>query len=336
MELGTRALLWLLFFASPVAISAQQLGPALPSPEPTTPIESQRFQAPSPFSDAPWIFTDARIQVDRAYRELYIPGIDIEAGWTGSVDDCDPGKTSPAFRQAMVDRINFFRTMAGVNPIDGFTDEYNRMAQAAALMMSAQGNLSHLPDRSWSCYSQDGRAGARSSNLALGLSGPRAIDTYIMDPGVGNESVGHRRWILFPNSQFMGTGDVPYSSGRSSSNALYVFGISDTPERSRTRDGFVAWPPPGHVPSNVVFARWSFQIQGADMADVEVHVTRDGQRQGLNIVYPPRGEGSDFVVWEFQNADSPNQASYTVEIRGVELEGREQNFTYQVNVFTYE
>ena len=117
-------------------------------------------------------------------------------------------------------RINYFRAMSGIPPIMGLKGEYNQKAQAAALMMSVNRQLNHHPPTSWTCFTNDGYDGASSSNLYLGVYGPSAISGYIYDSGTGNYFVGHRRWILYPQTQFMGTGDIPSQSGSSSSNAL--------------------------------------------------------------------------------------------------------------------
>lgn len=90
--------------------------------------------------------------------------------------------------------------MAGIPPLLGLDDTYSAKAQAATLMMSVNRKLSHSPDSSWTCYTANGREGAGSSNLYLGVFGPSAISGYIRDPGSGNYFVGHRRWILYPQT----------------------------------------------------------------------------------------------------------------------------------------
>jgi hypothetical protein len=101
-------------------------------------------------------------------------------------------------------------------------DVYSGKAQQAALMMSANGQLSHNPPPSWLCYTAEGAQAAGSSNLYLGRFGPAAITGYVYDAGSGNYAVGHRRWILYPQTQRMGTGDIPPVGGARSSNALWV------------------------------------------------------------------------------------------------------------------
>jgi len=64
---------------------------------------------------------------------------------------------------------------------------------------------------------------AKNSNLAIGSAGPDAITTYIQDFGANNSEVGHRRWILYPQTQVMGTGDIPAQGTYFAANATWVF-----------------------------------------------------------------------------------------------------------------
>ncbi|HEX72363.1 MAG TPA: hypothetical protein ENN65_03505, partial [Candidatus Hydrogenedentes bacterium] len=175
-----------------------------------------------PVPPPPWVDTQSR-EASRLFylTEYQTPSID--SGWTGNHAACGAGTTTEAFRASVLQRINYFRSMAGIPPLLGLDDTYNAKAQAAALMMSVNRKLSHSPDSSWTCYTEDGREGAGSSNLYLGVYGTSAISGYIRDPGNGNYFVGHRRWILYPPTQMMGTGDIPSRDGYPAANALWVF-----------------------------------------------------------------------------------------------------------------
>jgi hypothetical protein len=135
-----------------------------------------------------WVDTQNRQTVLEFYVNQYLSIDGIHIDWTGSQAACDPGTTSVAFRQAVLKRINFFRAMAGIPATVTFSDESNRLAQAAALMMSANRALNHTPPSNWICYSQDGHDGAGSSNLFPGMYSWDAISGYIRDPGNGNSA----------------------------------------------------------------------------------------------------------------------------------------------------
>lgn len=176
----------------------------------------------------------------------------VPMGFTGNIERCQAGTTSLQFRHAVTDRVNWFRAMVGL-PGVGLSEDLSASAQEAALMMAAQGDLSHYPGAGWACYSGSGAESAGRSNLYLGLSGPSAITGYIDDPGDSNTAAGHRWWILTPKLTSIGTGDTP------GSNALTV--ITDFGGKSPEFSA-VAWPPPGYVPNEVVpneSDRWSFR-----------------------------------------------------------------------------
>jgi uncharacterized protein YkwD len=262
----------------------------------------------------------------------------VPAGWTGDHATCGAGTTSEAFREAMLQRINYFRAMAGLPGNVTFDPTYNGKAQAAALIMSANGDLSHDPDPGWTCYSEAGSEAAGKSNLYLGRYGPDAITGYVKDPGAGNGAAGHRRWILYPPQEAMGTGDVPPISGYASSNALYVLGTFG--ERPEPRDGFVAWPPPGYVPYPVVFPRWSFSYPNADFSGATVAMSSEGSAISVVQEELRSGYGDNTLVWRPYAMESyaswpqpTSDTTYTVEITNVLIDSSPYTFTYDVIVF---
>jgi hypothetical protein len=270
------------------------------------------------------------------FNQVYQASEGVDTAWTGSHATCDAGTTADAFRWAVQLRINYFRAMAGVSGDVQLSDEYNHKAQQAALMMSANDQLSHSPPLSWQCYSEEGREAAGSSNLYLGVYGPSAITGYVMDPGGGNYPVGHRRWILYPQTKWMGTGDIPPSGSYRSSNALWVFDPSMWEPRPKTREEFVAWPPPGYVPYQVVFPRWSFAYAQADFSSATVEMSTAGQNVPLTLQPVVNGYGENTLVWEPDlSFGSPPSAdvSYTVTVRHVGIGAALYDFSYQVTVF---
>jgi uncharacterized protein YkwD len=267
------------------------------------------------------------------FDNVYLASAGVEMDWSGNHAACAPGDTSQAFKDAMLVRINYFRAMAGVPPLEGLSEEYNRKAQQAALMMSVNRTLSHAPDESWECYTTEGDEAAGSSNLYLGRNGPTAIDGYIADYGSGNTAVGHRRWILYPQTEEMGTGDIPFADGYPGANALWVFDDTLFGPRPETRDGFVAWPPPGFVPEGLVFPRWSFSYPGADFYDTTIEMTVGGAPVSLNKLSVANGYGENTVVWEPDPTTFAPETTYIVTLDNVQIEGSPQTFTYEVTLF---
>jgi hypothetical protein len=288
----------------------------------------------------PWLYRavpvnpTGRQEAADLYLQQYLSSAGTPVGWTGNLSGCNPGTTGLAFRDAVLRRINYFRTMAGV-PTVTLNDEYNRKAQAAALMMSANRDLSHSPPSGWQCYSSDGAQAAGSSNLCLGCMGWDAISAYMLEGG----AVGHRRWVLHPQTQQMGSGDIPYVQGYASANALWVFDHLWEPGPA-TRYEFVAWPPPGYVPYPVVNDHWSFSYPQADFAGATVTMTTGGA--GVSVTLEPVfvGYGENTLVWVPQGVTSggawPKPAvdtAYTVQVHNVIIGGQSREFSYTVIVF---
>jgi uncharacterized protein YkwD len=279
----------------------------------------------------------------RAASQLYfhsayeVPGVPI--GWTGDFVTCDPGATSLAFRQSVIGRINYFRAMAGVPPV-ALNDARSAMAQDAALMTSANSQVNHSPPPSWQCYTLDGATAAANSNLAYGTNGAAAVNLYMQDPAPFNAAVAHRRLLLNPAVNDMGTGDVPRATPYAPANAIWV--LDDTPAvpRPATREPFVAWPPPGFVPYQATYARWSFSYPAADFSAATVMMNQNGAPVALvqeaivsgygdnSLVWIPKGL-SDFASWPQPTADE----SYDVTIDNVLIGGSPQSFSYEVTIF---
>jgi len=258
--------------------------------------------------------------------------------WTGNRDNCNAGSTALAFRDAVELRVNFFRAMGGVPAWITFSDTYSAKAQMAALMMSANGQLNHYPPADWLCYTADGYEAAHNSNLAIGAYGWESISLYMQDPGSGNGAAGHRRWILYPQTQLMGTGDISPFGGWAS-NDLWVFDSHMWETRPPTRDAFVAWPPPGYVPYQLVYPRWSFAYPSADFSQASVTLTLNQQNLPLVLETVRNGYGENTLVWIPNGMSSwdswPKPAAdtrYRVTVGNVIISGNARSFSYDVTV----
>jgi hypothetical protein len=258
--------------------------------------------------------------------------------WTGSYSSCNPGTTSSSFKNGILQRIAYYRAMAGVPADIGLSSTYSSKDQAAALIFGAQGSLSHDPPSNWACYTAAGNEGAGSSNIALGASGTTAVDLYMRDPGSNNAAAGHRRWLLYPQTETFGTGDTTASGGKLAANAIWVFDGNFGSTRPGTRDGFVAWPNKGYVPYTVVPTRWSLSYPGANFAGATITVTSGGQSVQVAKESVVTGYGENTIVWQMEGRSDgaawPKPAAdktYHVRITGVG--GSISTFDYNVIVF---
>lgn len=285
-----------------------------------------------------------RWQVRDFYNAVYLSAESVEIGWTGNYANGQRGTVSPEWQTATRYRVNFFREMAGVPADVTFDPELDTAAQQAALMMSAAGQLSHTPGPSWPWYTVEGADAAYKSNLALGSAGPEAITGYVSDFGGFNAGVGHRRWLLYPHTSVMGNGDVPgdIDQGLQAANVLWV--IPDSfGERPPTRDEFVAWPPRGHVPATLVFARWSFAYPGADFSNATVSMESGGQSIPVALEpYDGRFIGEPTLVWVPNGMDTnakihwpvpESDEAIDVTLSNVLIDGTPTSFSYTVRIF---
>ncbi|MGF1598219.1 MAG: CAP domain-containing protein [Acidimicrobiales bacterium] len=289
--------------------------------------------SPALSAGAPWLDTGDRDAVVAAYVQAFSIEIDpIE--WDGDHRTCTPGSSSERSRRQTVERVNFYRAMAGVPAVVTEDATLSAGARAAALMMSAQGELTHNPSTDFACFTVAGQRGAANSNLYLGRTGPAAIDGYIEDPGDDNTDVGHRSTILHPPTRRMGVGDIEGSTDGYAANALWVFddhvfdegpGSSALPPM-REEDRFVAWPPRGYVPATLVHPRWSFTRAGVDLRGAEVTLHRllpDGTAETIpSTVVSRKGLPGHVplptLVWETDIGPPPDtDTDYLVVITGV-------------------
>jgi uncharacterized repeat protein (TIGR02543 family) len=317
------------------APTAPDLAAAPVAPESTTP----EVAAPNGFVIAPSSREASRI----FYRTVYAASENVPIGWNGNVATGNAGTTSAAFKDAVQRRVNWFRAMAGIPAGITFDATFSSKDQQAALMMSANNSLSHSPPPTWTYYTAGGAEAAGKSNIFLGSYGPKAITGYIEDFGSPNASVGHRRWILYPQTQTMGTGDIPPGDVYDSANALWVVTSDFGTTRPAVRDEFVAWPPPGFVPHALVFPRWSFSYPGATFTSATVTMQRGGNSVPVNIQSTSGGAGESSIVWAWDGLDANQEmgpsappasdTSVQVNVNGVVINGQSRNFAYTVTLF---
>jgi len=277
------------------------------------------------------------------YNTIYPESEGVPSGWTGNVATGVAGTTSEAFKRAVILRVNMFRAYSGIPA--GITHylTWDGMDQSAALMMSANNTLSHTPGTNWRFYSVGGATAAGKSNLALGSYGPQSINNYMEDAGSINTVAGHRRWILYPQTRQMGTGDIVASGAYNSANALWVQDTAHLSDvRPAVRDAFVAWPPKGYVPYQLVYPRWSFAYPGANFSQSAVSMTLNGVAIPVAIQSRTNGYGENTLVFVPNNLNPDawtgpvkptSDLSYVVKVSNVVISGLAKSFTYTVRSF---
>lgn len=331
-------------FNQPPVVAADKIGNALVrvidavtidvefvlSPDPRWPSGGiMRLSRSGEIAEVEVIDTHDRAAVTDAYIRRHLAPVPPLL-WSGSVPACVAGNTSPQFQQRTIDQINYYRNMAGLSSVEVFAD--NARFMEAALVMSANDSLTHYPPADWRCYSSLAASGAASANLALLINGPTAIAAYIDDWGPANFPVGHRRWLFHPPTSAFATGDT------SRSNALGVFVANRGGVATRE---FVAWPPAGFVPYDVLpfqSNRWSFSVVGgADFSGASVTVTNTTTGVSYEVLEEVlvAGYGEDTLVWQplgFEYSRPARDQNIEVTIADVVVAGVSRSYQYEVTV----
>lgn len=248
------------------------------------------------------IDASSRSEVVARWNDTYFDNTPFS--WSGSVSTCAAGDTTDAFKAAVLRRLNYYRAMAGLPGDLVLEPSLSAKAQQAALMMDANDSLSHAPPGSWLCYSADGAEAAGKSLLAYSNAPTRNVDLldgYMRDRGAANVVVGHRRWILYPRLQRIGTGDAPQA------NVLWVVG-SETAGPAAAAAA-IAWPPRGFMPRELMAPtdRFSLSCAGADFSATSIAVRAD-TGQPLSVRVDSRsddGYGDNTIVWSVDTTKSP-------------------------------
>lgn len=248
-----------------------------------------------------------------------------EGAWSGDTASCNKGDVAAPGRENARRQVNLYRWLAAL-PEVAEEPTWSAKAQACALMMHANGQLSHSPPMNWKCYAAEGAEAAGKSNIATG-PGVSAVDLYMVDPG-NPTTMGHRRWIL---SNSLGPIGMGSTSGYS---CLWVIG-----GQGQAGKPWTAWPPPGivpieaiHVPeigfSDVDKTGWTIQSDSIDVGAATITITEGGANRAVQKATLQSGYGSKYAVSLIpQGWTTAAGKTYTVKVDGVP-----QPFSYDVQV----
>ena len=222
---------------------------------------------------------------------------------------------------------------------------YSQQLQAATLQGAATGGIpSHFPPANSMCYTPEGAAGSRSSNLFTG-AGNRDPASHMV--GWANDynntevvaAAAHRRWLLNPFATYTSYGQV-YGYG-----ALKVMGFLQEPALPlRTEADFLAFPYEVYpFPLLQGDPPWSFSVivdpddfwanQGDYFREATITVTRVKDQTVLPITdryTDSLGYGvPNFLSWQVEGWEY--DTLYEVEIANVLLPGgRRESYSYPV------
>lgn len=272
----------------------------------------------------------SKADVISEYSTFYLGSELADSGWTGDISSCDAGSVPQSTHDKVIMRINYFRQLVGLNNNTTLDATKFSMYQEAALIMSANNQLSHTPPNTWNCWTQEGYDGAHTSNLSLG-SGNNAhstegIKNFIMDNGSSNIDAGHRRWVLHSTKTKFSYGST------NNSMSLGVIGLAGG---NLKIPSFIAYPSIGYIPQNLVFQRWSFGIPNADFSNANISMT-DSNGTTINLNIESRGElnyGDRTIVWVPKGiiANSETDVTYIVTVSDIS-NAPDSKYTYGVTI----
>ncbi len=279
------------------------------------------FLAPmaSPQAQAAPITIDTSDQqaVTDAYLNTYLPALAVPVDWNGDIATCTAGEPSAAAKQAMLDTINFVRAMAGLDPVTEDVAISQTYTQQAALMMEANGEMSHSRPSTWDCWSAQGGQNFPTGNggeIIAQAGDASAIPMYLLDDGASNKTMGHRASVLAPWTSQVGIGST------TNYNAIHVLGDSSLPPVASS----YSWPTKGYFPSQLLAqsaTRWSYYPQCGDASGATVTVTKNGEAIPVTT-YPVqyRLAQTDGVGWDMPTPGTPAAGTtdtYQVKVTGI-------------------
>ena len=284
-------------------------------------------------------------QIDPAllaeFSDIYLRAPNLSA--------CDPGEINPSERARALAYVNEIRALHRL-PAVTYASQHDEKTEAAAMIIAVNNFLAHNPPSSLPCWSEEGLAGSKGSNLTWSarkddehgkiFTTDYLIDTWWKDSAV--ELVGHRRWMLDPFLREISFGRVDTRGSEEeyaiSGAALWVIDDARTPPENIAVD-FVAYPfelYPASLFNAGISLSFSAVVdredywanQDVDLSEAAITVT--GPAGAAVAVSNVRRQDDAFgipnaLLW---NADVQPGVRYDVTISGVLYNGSTLGYEY--------
>lgn len=209
-----------------------------------------------------------RVGAQAWYEDEYLASAFDDNDWVGgNQNTCNEGSLPSNVKDKTTQRLNYFRTLVGVNTID-HDALLNTKAQKGAHVSQIQFDLGvtltsafHVPNDdngNWICLDEDAIQAMGASSIAqVGSSWNAAgtVDLFVWDPGVNNSSAGHRDNLFRSDLNAVGIG--------ATDQAVLIM-----TENNGNPTGMWTWPPALYVPKEILyswqdFSRWSVRNEKA-------------------------------------------------------------------------
>ncbi|GAG72249.1 unnamed protein product [marine sediment metagenome] len=254
------------------------------------------------------------------------------------IQNCYEGILKDSEKQKVLEEFNFIRNLHGLNLVS-YNYEDDIYTTKAALIIVANEEMNHHPDQSYQCWTEEGEFGSSHSNLHMSWGWedkiPKSEDFvigWIVDEEV--ESLGHRRWMLFPflSNISYGRVDVLGFTG------AVIKVIND--EINPSNVDFVAYPYEKY-PRNLFTKNWylSFSVvadrynlwnnEKVDFSNTVIEIyNENGEALQINSIhYDNEGYGiPNNLQWKVNGIKY--DVKYTVNIKNVKVAGANKNYEY--------
>lgn len=272
------------------------------------------------------------------------------------IQSCEQGTLTPGHKQLAVDELNSFRQFHGLPPV-AYDEAASAEVQSCALMLAANGQLSHDPPSDWLCFNGDGAAACSKSNLYYksstgSFSTPPpslSLEAYLLDEGV--ETLGHRRHILNPFLVRISFGAVDgLTSGDPDYPYWYASALKVIYEDKGDIEGlgirYVAYPQ-GDYPSRLFLKNWYLSFSAVvdevsfwnnmevdySHATIQVRDSQDSLLPVSSISWNNDGKGlPNHLQWKVAGLVEGEQ--YSVKITGVKSGEETRDYDYQFRLVT--
>jgi hypothetical protein len=260
---------------------------------------------------------------------------------------CSAGTLKEADRQAALTALNDVRGLHALPPVS-YESSWDDQVTGAALIMAANGALSHAPSSDWSCWSQAGYDGAAASNLSIRTGATadgsdRFIYDWLTDVGDTAGGIGHRQWILYPFLSKVAFGRVdgtPINGDRVvTATALRVIGA--TQSASSMEIDYVAYPVREYPAWLVDVSYWlsfspiaSIDTPGGanvavDLSAATVSMTGDdGSVLAITATAYENSSGAPLSAFRWKAAGIVAGRTYTVTVSACKVNGVYKSYTY--------
>jgi hypothetical protein len=249
-----------------------------------------------------------------------------ELGWQGNAKECRNGGISDLAYQRAEQRLNFLRRIAGANEIMQFDKNGNAKAATLALRNHEEFNACDCCKKDCKCTPEelDRKHLILDKDILKGLT--EALQFYNQDK---KELTGYEL-LLDPSRKKI----ISESTDRTSI-FLEQATKRESDELYETRP--VSWPPEGYVPAELIYNRWAFTLENADLSNAIIKMKCLGKEVEIeDIVKPKNINGRSTLIWKplsvikYAQMDLP----YEVSIFNAKLKGSEkpQKFEYTVRI----